>query len=63
MWLLNIIIVQKFEKYIYKAKKKILFVSCNGLLHYFLGSNVLCMFHVDWEVGGQKKPQGKDFFE
>ena len=46
----------------HKAKKIILFVSCNGLkknrvgkfLHYFLGSKmcVLCMFYVDWELRG-----------
>ena len=23
---------------------------------------VLCMFYVDWELGGQKKLQGRDFF-
>ena len=24
---------------------------------------VLCMFYVDWELGGQKKLKGRDFFE
>ena len=24
---------------------------------------VLCMFYVDWELGGQKKLEGRDFFE
>ena len=54
----------------YKAKKKILFVSCNDLkekrvdrsvkknfLHYFFGQKmcVLHMFYVDLELGGRKK--------
>ena len=25
--------------------------------------SVLCMFYVDWELGGQKKLLGRDFFE
>ena len=60
-----------------KAKKKILFVSCNGLekngagrsvkkffLHYLFGQKcVLCMFYIDWELGGWKKLKGRNFFE
>ena len=51
----------------YEAKKKILFVSCNGrkiirvgrsvkifFLHNLFGQKcVLCIFYVDWELGGQ----------
>ena len=53
-----------------EAKKKMLFVSCNGLKKNRVGRSVkliffalffwsklwvLCMFYVDWELGGQKK--------
>ena len=36
---------------------------CGVFLHYFFWSKmcVLCMFYVDWELGGRKKLQGKDF--
>ena len=57
------------------AKKKILFVSCNGPKKYSVGKwvifalffwakmCVLCMFYVDWELGGLKQLKGRDFFE
>ena len=50
-----------------QAKKKILFVSCNGLKKNRVGRSgiffksfwsemcVLCMFYIDSELGGQKK--------
>ena len=52
-----------------KAKKKILFVSCNGpkknrvggsakkscfALFFWSKMCVLCMFYVDWEFGGRE---------
>ena len=58
-----------YQSAIHLGLKKKLFVSCNGqeknrvgrstktfFLHYFFWSKmgVLCMFHVDWELGGPK---------
>ena len=59
---------------IIRPRKKLL-VSCNGLIKERVGGSVnlkkyifliccdLCMFYVDWELGGQKKLWGRDFFE
>ena len=54
-----------------QAKKKILFVSCNGLKKnrvrlvkkFFDQKCVLCIFYVDWELEGQKKLRGRVSFE
>ena len=63
-------IINPYGRVVDKAKKKMLFVSCNGweknkvgrlvkkmFLHNFFWSKmcVSCMFYVDWEFGGQKK--------
>ena len=60
-----------------KGQEKKLFVSCNGLkrnrvgrsvkiyffaLLFWSKMSVLCMFYVDWELGGRKKLKGRDFF-
>ena len=60
------------------GQEKNLFVSRNGLKTNRVGRSlnlfffalffwsklwVLCMFYVDWEFGGQKKLEGRDFFE
>ena len=35
-----------------------------NFLQYFFGQKcVLDMFYADWELGGQKKPRGRDFLE
>ena len=49
-----------------------MFVSCNSLEKNRVGRLVkkkiwskmcvLCMFYVDWELGGWKKLKGRDFF-
>ena len=54
-----------------------MFVSCNGpnknrvgrsvkflkiVLFFWSKMSVLCMFYVDWELGGRKKLSGRDFF-
>ena len=38
-------------------------VKKNLALFFWSKMCVLCMFYVDWELGGWKKLQGREFFE
>ena len=56
MGLLLTFVIMNVIHHFHKAKKNILFVSCNGLKKNRVGRSVkmcvLCMYYVDWEFGG-----------